>query len=131
LDATFLDIELTPLKNVTENTIELVANTSYELTFAIFAILIFIFLKIKKERVNIKEEKIRIGAAIFETFGQLMYVYAMSGNAIIAAPIVSSVCVISIILARIFLKEKLKLKQYGAVLSVIIGIFVLAFAEVL
>jgi drug/metabolite transporter (DMT)-like permease len=131
LDATFLDIKLTPLKYVTEDTIELVANTSYELTFAIFAILIFIFLKIKKEKVSIKEEKIRIGAAIFETIGQLTYVYAMSGNAIIAAPIVSSVCVISVILARIFLKEKLKLKQYGAVLSVIIGIFILAFAEVL
>ena len=69
-------------------------------------------------------------ASIFETFGQLMYVYAMSGNAIIAAPIVSSVCVVSVILARIFLKEKMNLKQYLAIISVIIGILVLAVAEV-
>lgn len=131
LDATFLDPERTPLKYVNSNNIELVANTSYELTFLIFALFIFIFLKLKKENISVKQEKPRIGAAIFETFGQLMYVYAMSGNAIIAAPIVSSVCVISIILARIFLKEKLKLKQYGAVFSVVVGIFVLAFAEVL
>lgn len=131
LDATFLDPEVTPLKYVNSDNIELVANTSYELTFLIFAILIFIFLKIKKEKITVRQEKVRIGASIFETFGQLMYVYAMSGNAIVAAPIVSSVCVISIILARIVLKEKLKLKQYGAVLSVIVGILVLAFAEVL
>ena len=49
-----------------------------------------------------------------------MYVYAMSGNAIIAAPIVSSVCVVSIILARIFLKEKMTLKQYSAIASVVV-----------
>ena len=131
LDASFLDPDTTPLKYVTEDNIELVANTSYELTFLIFAVIIFVFLKMKKENISVKQEKPRIGAAIFETFGQLMYVYAMAGNAIVAAPIVSSVCVISVILARIFLKEKLKLKQYGAILSVIVGIFVLAFAEVL
>ena len=131
LDAFFLEVETTPLKYVNADNIELMANTSYELTFLIFAIFIFIFLKYKKEKITIKQEKVRIGAAIFETFGQLMYVYAMSGKAIIAAPIVSSVCVISVILARIFLKEKLALKQYAAVFSVIAGIFVLAFAEVI
>ena len=131
LDAYYLDIAVSPLKNVTENTIELVANTSYELTFLIIAILFLIFIKIKNEKMNWLSQKDKFLASVFETFGQLMYVYAMSGNAIIAAPIVSSVCVVSVILARIFLKEKMTLKQYIAIFSVIIGILVLAVAEVL
>ena len=130
LDAYFLDIERTPLVDVTEDTIELVANTSYELTYVIIAIIFTIYIKFKGERINWLNQKDKILASIFETFGQLMYVYAMSGNAIIAAPIVSSVCVVSVILARIFLKEKMNLKQYLAIISVIIGILVLAVAEV-
>ena len=120
---------VTPLKNVSENTIELVANTSYELTFLIIAAIFYIFITIKKEKMNWLNQKDKLGAAVFETFGQLMYVYAMSGNAIIAAPIVSSVCVVSVILARIFLKEKMTKKQYIAITSVIVGILILAIAE--
>ena len=51
-------------------------------------------------------QKDKFLAAILETAGQFTYVFAMSGNAIIAAPIISSVCVVSVILSRIFLKEK-------------------------
>lgn len=131
LDAYFLDPATSPLLDITENTIELVANTSYELTFLILAVIFTIFIKIKGEKLDLIHQKDKFLAAIFETFGQFVYVFAMAGNAIIAAPIVSSVCVVSVILARIFLKEKLTKKQYGAVSSVIVGILVLAFAEVL
>lgn len=131
LDAYYLDIAVSPLKNVNENTIELVANTSYELTYLIIAVIFLIFIKIKNEKMKWLDQKDKFLASVFETFGQLMYVYAMSGNAIIAAPIVSSVCVVSVILARIFLKEKMTLKQYIAIFSVIVGILVLAVAEVL
>ena len=49
-DAFFLveDIASTPLVDVTEETIEAVANTSYELTFALFALGLFLFMKAKK-----------------------------------------------------------------------------------
>ena len=130
LDAYYLDINLSPLKNVTEETIELVANTSYELTYVIIAIIFLIFMKFKNVKMNWKSQKDKLFASIFETFGQLMYVFAMSGNAIIAAPIVSSVCVVSVILARIFLREKMTFKQYTAIVSVILGILILAVAEV-
>lgn len=130
-DAHFLDIETSPLKNVTEDNIELVANTSYELTFFILAIFLMIFIKLKKEKLNVSKQKDKILAAIFETLGQFTYVFAMSGNAIISAPIISSVCVIAVILSRIFLKEKLAKKQYFAIASVAIGILVLTFSEVL
>lgn len=129
LDAYFLEFSTTPLLNITEETIELVANTSYELTFAICAIMLIIFILFKKEKLDILHQKDKIIAAICETIGQFTYVYAMSGNAIIAAPMISSVCVVSVILSRIFLKEKLTKKQYLAITTVIIGILLLAIAE--
>ena len=130
-DAYYLDdIETTPLLNVTEETFENVANTSYELTFLICAIIIFVFIKmIKKQSIKFKEQKDRGLAAIFETAGQFTYVYAMSGAAVVAAPMVASYSIISILLSRIFLKEKLNKKQYAAVLLVLIGITMLGIVE--
>lgn len=129
LDAYFLELETSPLLMVTEETIELVANTSYELTFAISAIILLMYILLKKEKIDIINQKDKILAAVCETIGQFTYVYAMSGNAIIAAPMISSVCVVSVILSRIFLKEKLTKKQYIAITTVIIGILILAIAE--
>lgn len=130
-DAYYLDsIETTPLINVTEMTLENVANTSYELTFLICAILIFIFLKfIKKQKIVVKQQKERVAAAIFETLGQFTYVYAMSGTAIVAAPMISAYSIISIILSRIFLKEKLTIKQYAVIALVMIGIILLGITD--
>ena len=124
------DIATTPLIGVTENTIEDVANTSYELTFALFALCHFIFMKAKKVSFGpIPQHKDKILAAVFETAGQFTYVYALSGNGVIAAPIISSVCVVSLLLSRIFLKEKLSWKTYIFIAVVIIGILLLAVSE--
>lgn len=126
-DAYYLDsLEQTPLINVTEATLENVANTSYELTFLICAILIFIFLKfIKKEKIIITEQKSRVGAAIFETLGQFTYVYALSGSSVVAASMISAYSIVSIILSRIFLKETLNKKQYAVIALVMLGIVLL------
>ena len=94
------------------------------------AIILFIFVRlIKKERIEIPRQGDRLLAAIFETLGQLVYVYALSGNAIIAAPVVASYCVFSTILAGIFLKEKLTIPQYISVGLVIAGIVLLGIVE--
>ena len=124
------DFASTPLIGVTEETIEDVANTSYELTFALFALGLFIFMKSKKVKFGpIPQNKDKILAAIFETAGQFTYVYALSGNGAIAAPIISSVCIVSLLLSRIFLKEKLSWKTYLFIAVVIIGILLLAVSE--
>ena len=124
------DITTTPLIGVTEDTIEDVANTSYELTFALFALGLFIFMKFKKVKFGpIPQHKDKILAAVFETAGQFTYVYALSGNGAIAAPIISSVCIVSLLLSRIFLKEKLTWKTYAFIAVVIIGILLLAVSE--
>ena len=131
-DAFFLveDIAATPLVDVTEETIEAVANTSYELTFALFALGLFIFMKSKKVKFGaVPQHKDKILAAVFETAGQFTYVYALGGVDAVAAPILSSVCVVSLLLSRIFLKEKLSWKTYAFIAVVIVGILLLAVAE--
>ena len=131
-DAFFLveDIANAPFVGVTEETIEAVANTSYELTFALFALGLFIFLKAKKVKFGpVSQNKDKVLAAVFETAGQFTYVYALGGVDAIAAPILSSVCVVSLLLSRIFLKEKLSWKTYLFIGIVIVGILLLAVAE--
>ena len=143
-DAYFLveDVTVSPLVDITEETIEAVANTSYELTFALFALCLFIFMKTKRVKfgpVFAKNEKGRISmarqhrdklaAAVLETAGQFTYVYALGSNDAVAAPIISSVCVVSLLLSRIFLKEKLSWKTYAFIFVVIVGILLLAVSE--
>ena len=131
-DAFFLieDVANSPLVDVTEDTIEAVANTSYELTFALFALILFIFMKTKKVKFGpVSQNKDKVLAAVFETAGQFTYVYALGGVDAVAAPILSSVCVVSLLLSRIFLKEKLSWKTYAFITVVIIGILLLAISE--
>ncbi len=131
-DAFFLieDVANSPLVDVTKDTLEDVANTSYELTFALFALCLFIFMKVKKVKFGpIPQHKDKILAAVFETAGQFTYVYALGGVDAIAAPILSSVCVVSLLLSRIFLKEKLSWKTYAFIAVVIIGILLMAVSE--
>ena len=129
LDIIFLEMETSPLIGVTEENIELVANISYELTFAICGLILFIFMKLKRVKFELPKQGDKIVAAVCETAGQLTYVYAMSGNGAIAAPILSSVCVVSLVLSRIFLKEKLTKRQYLFIGIIIVGILMLAVLE--
>ena len=129
LDIFFLEMETSPLIGITEENIELVANISYELTFAICGLILFAFMKWKRVKFELPKQKDKAIAAVCETAGQLTYVYAMSGNGAIAAPILSSVCVVSLLLSRIFLKEKLTKKQYIFIGIIIVGILMLAVLE--
>lgn len=131
LDGIYLDdFNTTPLRNVTEDNFEDVANISYMLTFLLVAVILAIFVYgIKREPLKLKGQGPRATAALCETVGQLTYVYAMAGNGMIAAPMIASYCVASVVLARIFLKEKLTLAQYLTVGYVFVGILLLGIAE--
>ena len=124
---TFADgIYLDELKLIGEND----ALLAYEFTFFICGVLAFLYLKfVKKETFNIIKERDKGFAAIFETIGQFFYVFSMSGNAIIAAQLVASYSIVSIILSRIFLKEKLNKQKYMVVVYVIVGIILLGISE--
>lgn len=131
LDGIYLDdFSTTPLRYVTEENFEDVANISYMLTFLIVALALAIFVYvIKREPIRLKGQGSRAIAASCEAAGQFTYVYAMSGNGMVAAPMIASYCVASVVLARIFLKEKLTLKQYLMILLVFIGILLLGITE--
>lgn len=129
LDIFYLESATSPLIGITDESIELVANVSYELTFAICAVILFAFMKFRKVKFELPKQKDKVLAAVCETAGQLTYVYAMSGNGAIAAPILSSVCVVSLVLSRIFLKEKLTKRQYLFISIIIAGIIMLGILE--
>lgn len=124
---TFLDaIYLDKLELISEDA----ALVAYEYTFLLYAIISYIYLKVKKVSLKLSKESSKIAAAIFETGGQFFYVFSMSGNSTIAAPIVGSYCVLSLLLGQIFLKEKLSLKQYISITLVMIGIIILAILDI-
>ena len=125
---TFADgIYLDELKLITEDA----ALIAYEFTFFICAILSFFYVRfIKKESFNIFKEKDKGLAAILETTGQFFYVFAMAGNAIIAAPLIAAHGIFSVILSRIFLKEIMSVRQYIMIAIVMLGIILLGFSDV-
>lgn len=103
---------------------------AYEFTWLIYALIALIYLMvIKKQKFNILKEPVRTSAAIFETAGQFFYVYAMSNNAVIAAPLIASYSIVSVILSRIFLKEKLSKQHYTLIIIVMLGIAILGIAD--
>ena len=117
LDALYLD----KFEIINEDT----ALIAYEFTFLIFAIFGMIYLSAKKEKMSLIKEKYKGMAAIFETLGQFFYVFAMASDSTIGATIVGSYCILSLILSRIFLKEKLKTEKYIAIGIAIIGLILL------
>ena len=123
---TFLDgVYLDKLELITEDT----ALVAYEFTFLIYGIISYIYLKTKHVSLNLFKEKSKISAAIFETAGQFFYVFAMSGNSTISCTVIGSYCVLSLLLSRIFLHEKLSIKEYIGIFLVIIGIIILSFLD--
>ena len=78
-----------------------------------------------------EEELIRSGAAIGETGGAMTFIFASAINPRLTAPVVSLYCLVTIALARIFLKERLTKKQYVSLAFVIAGIVLLGISEFL
>ena len=105
----------------------------YGLTFLLAGIGCYVYMLIRtKKPYNPFEKKEVLNkgvAACFEEFGQIFYVFAMSRKPVLAAPMVASYCIVSVILSRIFLKEKLKVSQYACVAAVIVGILLLGISE--
>ena len=108
------------------------ANCAYELTFLAVGILCAVYvLGIKKQKLIARQEAPKYTGAVFETVGQFFYIYALadSDHVAFAAPIISSYCVASVVWSRIFLKEKLSLKHYLSIATVVAGIVVLGILD--
>ena len=129
-DTMILDEENTVLPNIFHYLPEDTANVAYELTFLFMALVaaIYVFI-IRKDTVVIKAEGFKGLGAVCETIGQLAYIYALSANAVAAAPVISAYCAASVLWSRIFLKEKLSCKHYASIAVVFAGIIILGVAE--
>ncbi|MBQ2390677.1 MAG: hypothetical protein II306_02815, partial [Clostridia bacterium] len=101
--------------------------------FLVISIFVWLYMLIAKKHVYNpfnKAELPRIGAATCETMGTLTFVFAVGINPILTAPITSSYCFVTIILARIFLKERLTKKQYLSLALLVGGIALLGVSEI-
>lgn len=103
------------------------ANVAYELTFLVAGIVSFIYTCIiKKQKLIVKMEAPKYVGAIFETVGQFAYIMALaSGEAALAAPIIASYCMASVLWSRLFLKEKLSWKHYACIFVTFAGILIM------
>ena len=104
------------------------ANVAYELTFFGVGLLCKIYTDgiLKKKPIR-KLELPKYAGALFETVGQLAYIYAIadSEHVALSAPIISAYCAVSVLWSRLFLKERLSKKHYACILLVVAGIVLL------
>ena len=103
------------------------ANVAYELTFLAAGVVSFIYtVIIKKQKLVARMEAPKYVGAVFETIGQFAYIMAFAyGDAALAAPIISSYCMVSVLWSRLFLKEKLSCKHYACIAVTFAGILIM------
>ena len=105
----------------------------YGFTFLLAGIIIWLVMLIKNKKAynpfRLSEIKTKGTAALFEQFGQIFYVFAMARKPMLAAPMIASYCIVSVILSRLIIKEKLEKSQYACVIAVIVGIVILGISE--
>ena len=103
-------------------------------SFLVVSIFVWLYMLIaKKYAYNPfkKTELTRLGAAACETLGTMTFTIAVGISPILTAPISSSYCLVTIILARIFLKERLTKKQYLSLIFLVVGIALLGISEII
>ena len=105
----------------------------YGFTFLLAGIAAFVILWIKEKKPYnmfcLRSEWPKLAAAASEEFGQIFYVYAMAKRPMLAAPMIASYCIVTVIFSRIFLKEKFHKNQYICICTIILGIVLLGISE--
>ena len=102
--------------------------------FTVCAVFVWLYLLISKKYIYNpfkKTELTRCGASLGDTLGTMAFTFAVGINPILTAPVTSSYCLVTILLARIFLKERLTRKQYLSVAFVVAGIALLGISEII
>ncbi len=100
----------------------------YGLTFLLAGLIAWIILWVKEKHPYqpfAKSELPKAIASLCEEAGQVFYVFAMARNPILAAPMVAAYCIVSVLLSRLFLKEKLSPGQWICIITVIAGILLM------
>lgn len=104
---------------------------AFSLIYCFVGIVCSIILKIKEKEykiVNLKQNKLKFIGTLVETAGQYTYIYAFAfGDAVLASPYIAAYSIVTVILSRIFLKEKLKKKQYILIAFILASMIILSF----
>lgn len=102
--------------------------------FAVASLCIWLYLAIVKKCIYNPfqpEEMVRCGAAMGETFGTMTFIFAAAVNPVLTGPVTSLYCFVTILLARIFLKERLTKKQYVSMAFLAAGIILMGISEII
>lgn len=104
----------------------------YGAVFLVIGIICWLYLRYKRGRIFnpfTRTNTPRILAAMCECIAYICYVYAIGQNPLFVAPIIASFCVVSVILSRIFLHERLERSRFICVMVIIFGIVLLGISE--
>lgn len=105
-------------------------NIAYSFIYFVVGVICYIYLKATKKidkLFDFKNDKKKLIGTLIETAGQYTYIYAFAfGDAALASPFIAAYSVVTIILSRIFLKEKLSRRQYAMIVMVMIGMIALS-----
>ncbi len=108
-----------------------ILNTAYEFTWFFVAILFAIYVfAIKKEKVDLKFDGVKLAGGICETVGQIFYMMVVVRGYIPGLVIISAYCLVSMLWSALFLKEKLSWKHYLCIGLAILGILILGYFDV-
>ena len=103
---------------------------AYSLIYGVIGIICAIIVKYKERDykfIKIKDNKLKLLGTLVETAGQYTYIYAFAfGDAAIASPYIAAYSIVTVILSRIFLKEKLKKKQWILIGLILVGLITLS-----
>lgn len=134
VDAVSMVLVSITVNDTTENGIPEIDFLIFEsFCFVVVALVAWVYmLAVKKQVYNPfkKKEATRCGAAVCETFGTMMFIFATAINPLLTAPVTSSYCLVTIVAARILLKEKLSRKQYLCLSFLLAGIALLGVSEI-
>lgn len=103
---------------------------AYSFIYGIIGVICAIIVKIKDrdyKYTKVKENKLKLLGTLVETAGQYTYIYAFAfGDAALASPYIAAYSIVTVILSRIFLKEKLTKKQYVLIGLILAGMITLS-----
>ena len=103
---------------------------AYSFIYGIIGVICAIVVKFKErdyKYTKVKENKLKLLGTLVETAGQYTYIYAfVFGDAAIASPYIAAYSIVTVILSRIFLKEKLKKKQWILIGLILVGLITLS-----
>jgi drug/metabolite transporter (DMT)-like permease len=100
---------------------------AYALIYMFIGLLCFVYLKVTDKTYKFSIDRLKLVGTLFETAGQYTFIYALgTGMASVVSPFIASYSAVTIILSRVFLKEKLKPAQYVCVIVIIAGLIALS-----